>query len=49
MDIFEFFLKYVGKMVGAGAVAEIFDKSEPQKNRPVAQHCNQVFTDDCHF
>jgi hypothetical protein len=31
MNIFEFFLKYryMGKMVGAGAEAEIFDKLEP--------------------
>jgi hypothetical protein len=42
MKIFEFFKKYVGKMVGAGggARAEIFDKVEPEphKNRPAPQH-----------
>jgi hypothetical protein len=45
MKIFEFFLKYIGKMVGAGA--EIFYKfvqelhkngPEPHKNGPDPQH-----------
>jgi hypothetical protein len=37
-NFFEFFLKYIGKMVGAGA--EIFVKLEPEphKNRPAPQH-----------
>jgi hypothetical protein len=45
MKFFEFFLKYMGKMVGAGAEAgagaEIFDKLEPEphKNGPAPQHC----------
>jgi hypothetical protein len=30
MKIFDFFRKYMGKMVGAGAGAEIFDKLEPE-------------------
>jgi hypothetical protein len=30
MTIFDFFRKYMGKMVGAGAGAEIFDKLEPE-------------------
>jgi hypothetical protein len=29
----------MGKMVGAGAGAEIFDKPEPHKNGPAPQHC----------
>jgi hypothetical protein len=37
------FLKYMGKMVRAGAGAGIFDKleqeSEPHKNGPAPQHC----------
>jgi hypothetical protein len=39
MKIFDFFRKYMGKMVGAGA--EIFDKLEPEphKNGPAPQHC----------
>jgi hypothetical protein len=38
MKIFDFFRKYIGKIVGAGA--EIFDKlkPEPHKNGPVSQH-----------
>jgi hypothetical protein len=38
MKIFDFFRKYMGKMVGAGA--EIFDKLEPEshKNGPAPQH-----------
>jgi hypothetical protein len=28
----------MGKMVGAGAGAEIFDKLEPHKNGPAPQH-----------
>jgi hypothetical protein len=38
MKIFDFFRKYMGKMVGAGA--EIFDKLEPKphKNGPAPQH-----------
>jgi hypothetical protein len=43
MKIFDFFRKYMGKMVGAGAGAEIFDKLEPElephKNGPALQHC----------
>jgi hypothetical protein len=43
MKIFEFFLKYMGKIFGAGAEAGtlIFDKlqPEPHKNRPAPQHC----------
>jgi hypothetical protein len=46
MKIFEFFLKYMGKMVraGADAGAEIFDKLEPEphKNRPASQQCQQL-------
>jgi hypothetical protein len=42
MIIFEFFLKYMEKMVGAGTGAEIFDKLEPvpkpHKNGPALQH-----------
>jgi hypothetical protein len=30
MKIFVFFRKYMGKMVGAGAGAEIFDKLDPE-------------------
>jgi hypothetical protein len=30
MKIFDFFRKYMGKMVGAGAGAEIFEKLEPE-------------------
>jgi hypothetical protein len=30
MKILDFFRKYMGKMVGAGAGAEIFDKLEPE-------------------
>jgi hypothetical protein len=30
MKFFEFCLKYMEKMVGAGAGAEIFDKLEPE-------------------
>jgi hypothetical protein len=40
MKIFDFFRKYMGKIVGAGA--EIFDKLEPEpephKNGPAPQH-----------
>jgi hypothetical protein len=36
MQIFEFSLKYMGEMVGAGA--ENFDKPEPHKNGPALQH-----------
>jgi hypothetical protein len=38
MKIFELFLKYMGKIVRAGA--EIFDKleQEPHKNGPAPQH-----------
>jgi hypothetical protein len=36
MTIFDFFVRYMEKMVGAGA--EIFDKLEPHKNRPAPQH-----------
>jgi hypothetical protein len=43
MTSFEFFLKFMGKMFGAGAVAgaEIFYKlkPEPHKNEPAPQHC----------
>jgi hypothetical protein len=42
MKIFEFFLQYTGKMIGAEARsgAEIFDKLEPEphKNGPALQH-----------
>jgi hypothetical protein len=36
-----FFIKYMRKIVGAGARAEIFDKlkPEPHKNQPAPQHC----------
>jgi hypothetical protein len=39
MKIIEFFLKYMGKMVGARAGADIFDKLEPDphKTRPAPQ------------
>jgi hypothetical protein len=30
MKIFDFFRKYMGKMVGSGAGAQIFDKMEPE-------------------
>jgi hypothetical protein len=30
MNIFEYFLTYMGIMVGAGSGAEIFDKLEPK-------------------
>jgi hypothetical protein len=45
MKIFEIFLNYtgtgMGKMVGAGAGAEIFDKLEPEPHKigPAPQHC----------
>jgi hypothetical protein len=43
MKIFDFFRKYMGKMVRAGAGAKIFDKLEPEpephKNKPAPQHC----------
>jgi hypothetical protein len=46
MKILNFFLNttgtgtYIGKMVGVGAGAEIFDKLEPEphKNRPAQRH-----------
>jgi hypothetical protein len=42
MKFFNFFLKYMEKLVGAGAGAEIFDKLEPRpemhKNQPAPQH-----------
>jgi hypothetical protein len=39
MKVFEFFQKYIGKMVGTGA--EFVDKlePEPQKNEPAPQNC----------
>jgi hypothetical protein len=42
--IFDFFRKYMGKMVGARAGAEIFDKLEPEphKNGPAPQHCARL-------
>jgi hypothetical protein len=33
MKIFEFFLKYIRKMVGAGTGAGIFDKLEPEPHK----------------
>jgi hypothetical protein len=43
MKFFKFFLKHMGKTVGAGAGAEIFDKLEPEphKKGPAPQHCCQ--------
>jgi hypothetical protein len=42
MELFEYFLKYIGIVVGAEAGAEIFDKLEPEpqshKNRLAPQH-----------
>jgi hypothetical protein len=40
LKIFQFFIKYMGKMVGAGAGAKIFYKLEPEqhKNGPAPQH-----------
>jgi hypothetical protein len=41
MKILEFFPKYMGKMIGAGAGAEIFLMLEPKphKNEPAPQQC----------
>jgi hypothetical protein len=40
MKFFDIFLIYMGKIVGAGAGAEIFDNPEPEplKNGPDPQH-----------
>jgi hypothetical protein len=40
MKFVEFVLKYIGKIVKAGAGVEIFNKLEPvpHKNRPAPQH-----------
>jgi hypothetical protein len=43
MEIFEFFLKYTRKIVGAGAGGKKFYKQEPEphKNEPAPQHWSQ--------